>query len=358
MKVLVVLEEWGNGGTEQYVDVLYDTLSAALAESEFRLVLLSDKANLSVSSDRWGGPVEICGKEPSRKFRALRSIVNQQQPDIVHLHLYTSILPAILSLKPWSRVPVISTFHLPISQWSCRHQMGFRIAAAMCDRVIGASAFTADQLRKWIPDVIQASPPISVSNDASERKQSNAGRIKLVGCGRLETQKSWDTLIQAIDDLDECHRHNLQVEIIGDGTLRNHLQQQIDAFSLGSIVFLSGALPHDEAMKRVALADFFVLPSRFEGFGMSAVEAMMLGVPTITSDFPASAEYIDHGVTGHRFPIGDTDALAKLILWHVEHRDQSFAIGLAGQQHAIEHYQPQRIAAIYHNVYQSYLPKA
>lgn len=97
--------------------------------------------------------------------------------------------------------------------------------------------------------------------------------------------------------------------------------------------------------------NLFVLPSRFEGFGMAAVEAMSLGVPTITSDFPASNEFIEHGVTGHQFPIGDTDALAELIVWHLQYPDQSKAIGRSGQQFAQDHYQPERIAKIHLDLY-------
>jgi len=43
---------------------------------------------------------------------------------------------------------------------------------------------------------------------------------------------------------------------------------------------------------------------------------MTLGVPTITADYGASLDYIEHGVTGHRFPCGNVQALADLLAWH------------------------------------------
>ena len=64
---------------------------------------------------------------------------------------------------------------------------------------------------------------------------------------------------------------------------------------------------------------------------MVAVEAMSLGIPTITSGFPASSEYITPAETGHTFPIGDSDALAELIRWHVAHPREAKEVGRRGR---------------------------
>ncbi|GAA4455950.1 hypothetical protein GCM10023156_30660 [Novipirellula rosea] len=84
---------------------------------------------------------------------------------------------------------------------------------------------------------------------------------------------------------------------------------------------------------------------------MAAVEAMMLGVPVITSDFPASHEFIKDGITGHHFPIGDADALARTIIWHMQNPTESLAMAEAGQRVALIHYQPERIAKIHLDLY-------
>jgi glycosyltransferase involved in cell wall biosynthesis len=84
---------------------------------------------------------------------------------------------------------------------------------------------------------------------------------------------------------------------------------------------------------------------------MPTVEAMMLGGPVNTSDFLASAEYIQEGVTVNRFPIGDDRRLAELIQWHIAHPKQSRQIGLAGQAFAREHYQPEKVAALHDSLY-------
>jgi len=119
-----------------------------------------------------------------------------------------------------------------------------------------------------------------------------------------------------------------------------------------SQVSFLGQMSRDAALKQIAGADLFVLPSRFEGFGMVAVEAMMLGVPTITANFPASAEYIEQGVTGHNFPVGDKQRLADLIGWHIDHAEDALKIGRAGRLAVSERYQPQNIASIHLELYQ------
>ncbi|GAB5517429.1 MAG: hypothetical protein Rhob2KO_51540 [Rhodopirellula baltica] len=172
-----------------------------------------------------------------------------------------------------------------------------------------------------------------------------------MGLGRLEKQKDWPTLTRAIH-----HSENSPwTTIIGDGTLRQQLQAQTTELGLAETLDLPGAMNHASAMKRIAEASLFVLPSLYEGFGMAAVEAMVLGVPVITSDFPASTEYIQEGVTGHRFPIGDHQRLADLIQWHINHPEESRQIGLNGQKFAREHYQPERIAKLHLDLYKRLL---
>jgi glycosyltransferase involved in cell wall biosynthesis len=120
-------------------------------------------------------------------------------------------------------------------------------------------------------------------------------------------------------------------------------------------VRLIGALSHQETLRSIAAANLFVLPSRFEGFGIAAVEAMALGVPTITANFPASREYITGGITGHSFEIGDSSALADLIRWHLSNRDQSRRIGRAGMESVTEKFSAENCAELHQRLYeQSY----
>jgi len=94
------------------------------------------------------------------------------------------------------------------------------------------------------------------------------------------------------------------------------------------------------------------LPSHFEGLGMVALEAMQCGIPTITADFEASADFIENGITGHRFARGDWCALAELLFWHYSHSNESHQIGKQGQQLVLEKYSEENTFKKYIKLYQ------
>ena len=71
----------------------------------------------------------------------------------------------------------------------------------------------------------------------------------------------------------------------------------------------------------------------------------------MTSDFPASAEFIEQGVTGHRFRVGDDEELARLIDWHREHPEDSREIGGRGRTRILEQFHPQATTAHYAGIY-------
>jgi glycosyltransferase involved in cell wall biosynthesis len=120
---------------------------------------------------------------------------------------------------------------------------------------------------------------------------------------RLEKQKDISTLIRAMGQVE-----NAKLTILGDGSERSELERLGRGLNID--VEFVGNVSRSEAIVRLKGADIFVLPSRFEGLGIAAVEAMAMGVPTIVANFPASSEYIVSEQTGLTFPIGDVDALA------------------------------------------------
>lgn len=368
MKLLLVLESWGSGGTEQYVRTLYSELKRLEPNLVVNLILLKGgvpKDFLQV--EKW---CECATSADGNRYNyALKLACSKTTSgyNIYHLHLYTSLFPAAVVLRLLGRGNLVATFHSPIQQWHWRYRFVFRIAVKLCDVVIGASEYTAGQLRTWRSDTVTASPPTLINRpipssctnrDHIQRSHQETDVFKIISVGRLSSEKSFKTLIAAVARLPEHLRSKIHVEIIGDGIQRTELQKQIDASNLSLLVRLIGRLSHDETVRRVAAANLFVLPSLFEGFGMAAAEAMALGVPTVTSDFPASNEYIDHGVTGHQFPIGDADALASLITWHINKPEASATIARAGQSLVQSRYHPKRIAQIHQEIYRSCLGKS
>ena len=112
-------------------------------------------------------------------------------------------------------------------------------------------------------------------------------------------------------------------------------------------VTFAGQLPHTEAFARLQQGDVFVLPSLFEGLGMSAVEAMALDLPVVTSDFPAARDYILPQETGFTFRVGDSDGLCACLNMLRHEPALRRRIGAAGGAFARSLYAPDRQFAPY-----------
>jgi glycosyltransferase involved in cell wall biosynthesis len=87
--------------------------------------------------------------------------------------------------------------------------------------------------------------------------------------------------------------------------------------------------------------------------GISAIEAMAIGLPTITADFPASSEYIRDGETGTRFPRGDWRALAERIAWHIDHPERATSIAQKGRSFVLDRFSPENTFTRYMELYEA-----
>lgn len=99
--------------------------------------------------------------------------------------------------------------------------------------------------------------------------------------------------------------------IYGEGPLRGELEELIDSLSLKSRVVLPGNIESIE--QALAEAKLFVMTSDYEGLPNALMEAMVVGVPCISTDCPCGGprELIEDNISGMLVPCGDKAALVK-----------------------------------------------
>lgn len=147
-------------------------------------------------------------------------------------------------------------------------------------------------------------------------------RKAIVTVGRLHPQKNQKLLIDAFALIaDQIPEYTL--EIYGDGELKDELQKQIDSIGLSDRAFLKGTSKQIHSL--IYNASLFVLSSDYEGLPNTLLEAMALGIPSISTDCkPGGArEIIDDGVDGLITPIGDVDKLAAAMLKMIRESDKT-----------------------------------
>jgi glycosyltransferase involved in cell wall biosynthesis len=152
--------------------------------------------------------------------------------------------------------------------------------------------------------------PFSTYPHISAENKAISNRVKrVIAVGRLTHQKGFDLLVKAWSEIDGSVREGWDLAIFGEGEDRSDLEELIRSNGLDDI-FLHGQSNSIE--KEFKSSDVFVLPSRFEGFGLVVVEALSCGLPVVSFDCNAGpSEIITDGVNGMLVPNGDVEGLSK-----------------------------------------------
>jgi glycosyltransferase involved in cell wall biosynthesis len=136
--------------------------------------------------------------------------------------------------------------------------------------------------------------------------------------GRLSPEKNLSLLLRAFYGVAMTYDH-VRLLVVGDGPERENLEAQVKHMNIGRKVYFTGMVEYKEIPGYLATSDIFVTPSSAETFGLSTVEAMAAGLPTLGIDAPGTGDIIEDGITG----LVTTDDLAvftaKLVLLSTNH---------------------------------------
>lgn len=116
-------------------------------------------------------------------------------------------------------------------------------------------------------------------------------KINIVSCGRLHKDKGYDLAVQSCAILVKNGYTNLQWHIIGGGPDENRIKQLIQDTKMEKYIHLYGM--KDNPYPYIKAADLFVQPSLVEAFGLSIMEALVLGVPVIATATSGALEISD-----------------------------------------------------------------
>lgn len=133
----------------------------------------------------------------------------------------------------------------------------------------------------------------------------------ILGVGRLDKQKDFETLIKSFALLRREYKSRLM--IIGEGPERNNLQKIIDESGWGADISLIGF--RSNPFSAMARCTVFVLPSRYEGQPNVLVEALACNATVVSTDCPSGPrEILSDGKYGKLVPVGDHVRMAEAIL--------------------------------------------
>jgi glycosyltransferase involved in cell wall biosynthesis len=196
------------------------------------------------------------------------------------------------------------------------------------------SRATAEQLATFLPPAAQVFQITSGVPDALfDCPRMDQGYVLYVG--RMDArQKGLDVLIDAFASVVR-ENPGARLRLVGRGPDTDALHARAAALGIAGAVDFLGPVSDAERDALMAGAAMQVLPSRFEGFGIAAAEALAAGVPLIVSSTPALVEMVTPlgpgSEVGRVVPVDDTAALADAILYLLSRAGERARLSVAGR---------------------------
>lgn len=291
-------------GVDSYAVCLANPLSVTMKEREECLGLSSPHSPLAI-----------------QRLRAfLKRVQTPSAPMIVHAHLTWSLIYVPLASSGLG----FSLFYTEHNTYNRRRQLSLaryldKVFYRRYQSIVCISQGVRDALDGWLCDPIIAKRLEVIYNGARilPRKtlaDFEPNRLRLVSIGSLSSQKGYDVALLAVAEI----RHLVsRYVIVGEGAQRGKLERLIRQLKLEGIVRLVGWA--DNITSYLHDADIALMPSRWEGFGLAAVEALSTGIPVIASDVPGLNEILGASPAGILVPPGNHRRLSNAVM-NVAHR--------------------------------------
>jgi glycosyltransferase involved in cell wall biosynthesis len=289
-----------------------------------------------------------CGLDVSpRLARDVIRAVRAERPDLLHTHLvHADVYGAIASRA--TGVPFVSTRHNDDRYLLGPFRHVDRAFARRARRLIAISdavrAFLAraghnpgklTTIRYGLDEL-----PSAPSSPTPAEAGVPDGVLLLLAVGRLIEQKDHRTLLRAFARTREVHA-DARLAILGSGPLEQETRALSASLGLEEAVLLPGRTEIRDWLTR---ADVFVHTSRWEGFGIVLLEAMLAGLPVVATSVSAVPEVVVDGVTGALVPAGDAEAVSRELTRLLGDEELRRRMGRAGRDRARSEFSVARMA--------------
>ncbi|WP_245477215.1 glycosyltransferase [Bradyrhizobium guangzhouense] len=301
---LLHIAETIRGGIASYLNELHPQQQASFGAENIHYVVPSDHRGDLAIDDAQMTTFERSGRSVSGLFHMLRAslqAIDSFRPDVVHLHSSFAglVLRPALAARPQAPSVIYCPHGWAFSRETGRlsHQVSKaaeRLLTRTTDRII---CISADEFNEAVRAGIPADRLTLVPNGISMKRPEPSPvaaiwpskKAKVLFIGRLDRQKGFDLLIEAARLLEDV----VDVRIVGASVVN-----KFDGPAVPPNVTLLGWLDRREIETHLEAADLVVIPSRWEAFGLVALEAMRAAKPILAFRIGALPEIVVDGVTG------------------------------------------------------------
>lgn len=260
------------------------------------------------------------GFDPSILFKLIK-IINTEKPDIVNTYLWTADL--------WGRLAAIlaGVKHIIVTEQNVDvwkrwyHKELDKILFKWTDYAICVSDEVVNFYHNdfnmpldklvMIPNAIDISLFNKEIDRTKEREKLGVAPddFVFVCAARLHSQKAHHILINAVSDMVKSGNKGFKVLLVGEGDLRQQLEEMVHSLKLGSYIHFLGL--RQDIPDILLVSDSFVLSSDYEGLSLAILEAMAARLPVVATTVGGNPQIITDGKTGLLVPPQDSTSLAQ-----------------------------------------------
>lgn len=352
MKVVHIHKITGVSGSENHLLALLPALRSAGIDARFLGldVAGSDAQRFYDRLDKLDIPYRQvrCGTDISpRMARDVIGAVRAERPELLHTHLvHGDIYGAIAACA--LRVPYLSTRHNddryllgPFRYIDRAFARGARRLIAISDAVklflegAGHAPEKLVTIRYGLDELPSARAEVTPEDEGIPADAPLA-----IAVGRLIAQKDHATLARAFARV-HAELPDARLAILGSGPLESETRELVRELGLKDAVFLPGRTNIRDWLER---GDVFVHTSRWEGFGIVLLEAMLASLPVVATRVSAVPEVVVDGETGILVAEGDVDGIARALRELLEDPARATRLGAAGRDRAHSEFSVARMA--------------
>lgn len=248
---------------------------------------MKDKFDMAYCSPK--GKIEKILAEKNIKYygmeklscRELRKVIKEYRPDIVHAHDFKACAVVVITNFHGRVVSQIHKNDPAMKKISLKSFL-YLICSRRIQKIVGVSDsileeyyFSGKVKHKYttIPDFVDREKVISMSNEFEVKK-----KYDLFYFGRLCDEKNPLEFIEIVHALND---RNIRCIMIGDGNLYDACKNKINEYNLEKNIDMIGF--QENPFPYIKASNIGIMPSKYEGFGLTAIECMILGKTVLNS---------------------------------------------------------------------------
>ncbi len=346
--VVHILPTLGFGGAERYVVDLVNNSS-----SDFRYTIVVFFDRLDLASEITSSRMQIKKVLKTSKLGIgfifkLQRVLRELQPDIINTHLFAGDFWGRLAAHPLG-IPIITTEHNMNNAEGWVKNSLRSILRNFSNEYVACSNF----VREYAQKRYGITKPFSVIYPGVVTKRFKHiaplvlhNPVRLLLLGRLTAQKGQEFALRALAGVKDF---SWFLSVVGEGEDKKYLQNLVSELGLNdSVTFLP---PIKEVEILYQENDVLLVPSKWEGFGMVAAEALSAGRLVVASAVGGLKEIVEEGRTGFLFKKSDEKSFQSTLNYIYRNKKMATQIALEGKEFVENNFAVEKMVEKYEEIY-------